>query len=155
MDDLITITIQVDEDQQEGKVLVQGATSSNESIDAAANYFIEHGLKEESIRGNTITGTYSSAQDETMIFTIPYDEGWSAYVDGQQVDIQPWQNALVSVDLKAGDHSLRLVYTPAGLKTGRLLSGLGILCSIFVIYGFKKKNKAGKEKTQQESMESK
>lgn len=155
MDDLITITIQVDEDQQEGKVLVQGATSSNESIDAAANYFIEHGLKEESIRGNTITGTYSSAQDETMIFTIPYDEGWSAYVDGQQVDIQPWQNALVSVDLKAGDHSLRLVYTPAGLKTGRLLSGLGILCSIFVIYGFKKKNKAGKEKIQQESMESK
>lgn len=145
-DDLITITIQVDEDQEDGKILVQGATCSNETIDAAANYFIEHGLKEESVRGNTITGVYSNTIDETMIFTIPYDEGWNAYVDGQQVDIHSWQNALVSVDLKPGEHTIRLVYTPSGLNQGCLLSGLGILCSVFVICGFKKKNKVGKEK---------
>lgn len=148
-DDLITITIQVEDDQDEGKILVQGATCTNEKIDEAANAFIEHGLKQESIQGNTITGTYSSTSDETMIFTIPYDEGWTAYVDDKQVELKSWQNALVSLDLKAGEHSIRLEYMPAGLKMGCLLSGLGIVCSIVVVMRFKKKNKVGQEKESQ------
>lgn len=145
--DLITITFKVEDDKDEGKITIQAATCTRETIDQAAAYFTSRGLQNEQVKGNTIRGDYSSDKEETMIFTIPFDEGWKAYVNGKSVETTAWQNALVSIQLPAGENAIRLVYEPAGFKDGAMLSTLGLFCAVLAIGGFPfRKKKDGKNK---------
>ena len=82
-----------------------------------------------------------------MYTSIPYEEGWTAYVDGQQVEITPIaNNALVSIDLKAGEHTVTFKYSPKGFTVGLILCILGIIAFVAVIlferfYMIKKNNR--------------
>ena len=46
--------------------------------------------------------------------TIPYDEGWKVYVDGEQVDIQAvYGESLMAFYIEnAGDHEIEFKYMP-------------------------------------------
>lgn len=93
------------------------------------------------------TGTINAKTDGTMYTSIPYEEGWTAYVDGQQVEITPIaNNALVSIDLKAGEHTVTFKYSPKGFTVGLILCILGIIAFVAVIlferfYMIKKNNR--------------
>ena len=80
-----------------------------------------------------LTGTVTTAESDTMIMTtIPYDEGWKVYLDGQQVEIYETLNALMAFDIgTAGTHTLELKYSPDIYSLGVKVSILGI--SIFAI----------------------
>ena len=64
---------------------------------------------------------------EMILTTIPYEEGWTAYIDGQQAQIIPYEDALISLDAEPGHHDVRLTFAPPGLKAGAVLSLLGII----------------------------
>lgn len=185
--DVITVTFEAEDDRGEQTVKLQAASLSTAKIEEAARYFSDHGLKDEVIKGNTITGTYTvpypegyqhaetkdsstpmpelsnqtstpanseanpntsdSATDgdsqfnakdesaESMVFTIPFDEGWKAKVNGKSVPIKEWQNALVSIPLEYGENQIKLTYIPAGLVTGTWVSIFGILASVLLLLG--------------------
>lgn len=64
---------------------------------------------------STITGEITAKEDGTMYTSIPYEEGWTAYVDGEEVEITPIaDNALVTIDLTAGTHTVTFKYSPKG-----------------------------------------
>lgn len=128
-EDSIVITFEADDDRSEQKIRLQAASLSEKHLDAAAKFYEEHGLKDQVVSSNVITGTYSNPDPQTMVFTVPYDAGWSAYVNGRSVPVSAWQNALVSIPLDAGDNTVRLVYQPVGLDQGLWVSALGVLLS--------------------------
>ena len=64
---------------------------------------------------------------EMILTSIPYEEGWTAYIDGAQADIIPYEDALISLDAEPGHHDVRLTFTPPGFKAGAVLSLLGII----------------------------
>ncbi|MBP5181182.1 MAG: YfhO family protein, partial [Clostridiales bacterium] len=64
---------------------------------------------------------------QMILTSIPYEEGWTATVDGQEVEIKPYQNALISLDAAPGHHDVTLQYTPPGLKGGAILTIVGII----------------------------
>ena len=64
---------------------------------------------------------------EMILTTIPYEEGWTAYIDGQQAQIIPYEDALISLDAEPGHHDVRLTFAPPGIKVGAVLSLLGII----------------------------
>ena len=64
---------------------------------------------------------------EMILTSIPYEEGWTAYIDGNKADIIPYEDALISLDAEPGHHDVRLTFTPPGLKGGAVLSLLGII----------------------------
>ncbi len=96
---------------------------------------------------SSITGTITAKTDGTMYTSIPYEEGWTAYVDGQQVEITPIANeALVSIDLTAGEHTVTFKYTPKGFTLGVVLCIFAIIAFVAIIlfeqfYLIKKKNR--------------
>ena len=103
-------------------------------------------MKNQVIAGNVITGDYDSNIPEQMIFTLPYDAGWKAYVNDSPVEIRTWQNGLMAIDLPAGYSAIRLVYEPAGLKEGVELSLGGLGASVLVLgvpalFAWRKKKK--------------
>jgi len=58
--------------------------------------------------------------------TIPAEEGWSAWVDGQRVELETWLDTFLCLALPAGAREVELRYTPPGLVPGAALGALGL-----------------------------
>ena len=80
-----------------------------------------------------VSGTVTTADDRQLMFTsIPYDEGWNVYVDGEKVEIYEANNALVAFYVEgAGEHEVVLKYMPTTVFLGIVIS---ITClAIFIL----------------------
>ncbi|MBO4927891.1 MAG: YfhO family protein [Clostridiales bacterium] len=66
-------------------------------------------------------------QDKLLLTTIPFEDGWAAYVDGQKVQLQAYQDAFLSIPVSSGTHNVELKFTPPGFKAGLASCGAGIL----------------------------
>ena len=72
--------------------------------------------------------------DETVITTIPAEDGWQLYIDGAPADYKLYQDAFISFDTGSGSHTAELVFTAPGLKTGAAVTCVGIvLLAAFVV----------------------
>ena len=72
--------------------------------------------------------------DETVITTIPAEDGWQLYIDGAPSDYKLYQDAFISFDTGSGSHTAELVFTAPGLKTGAAVTCVGIvLLAAFVV----------------------
>lgn len=71
-------------------------------------------------------GTIDVKKGDELIYTsIPYDEGWKVYADGERVEIQKLINGVVGFSLEEGEHTLELKYRPDCLYLGIFISILG------------------------------
>jgi uncharacterized membrane protein YfhO len=72
--------------------------------------------------------------EDGMLYTsIPYDKGWTVYVDGKKVETKSFKNALLAIDLSAGYHELEFEYSPQGYKQGLFISGLCVIIFIIIV----------------------
>ena len=71
-----------------------------------------------------LCGTFTSLNDDqTVLTTIPYDEGWHVKVDGEEVDIYKTAAALVTFDIEdAGEHYVEIIYRPTAYVAGLLIT---------------------------------
>ena len=128
------------------RAALQGAanTSSSEifSVDTdalgkACEKKITNGSLNVTSYGNTyIEGTVTAEGNQVLFTTIPYENGWMAYVDGKKTDVVKAQDAFVAVPLDAGEHTVRLKYTEPGLAvsvTVSLVTLVGIFVMMYII----------------------
>ena len=84
---------------------------------------------------HSFEGTYTASRaDELVLTTIPYDNGWQVWVDGERVEITKALGALIAfrVGGEAGQtHDLRIVYAPRSITVGLIVS----IISIFIFIG--------------------
>ncbi len=72
--------------------------------------------------------------DKTLFTTIPYEKGWTVYVDGAEVTPEVVVcDALMAIPLTAGKHTVELKFFPAGLKAGLICMLCGIIVFISLI----------------------
>ncbi|MBQ4284307.1 MAG: YfhO family protein [Lachnospira sp.] len=88
-------------------------------------------------------GTINAQNDGTMLLSIPYDGGWSVYVDGVKTDTFPIANALTGVNVSAGQHDIELKFVPVDFIPGCILTALCIIILI-AIYVAKRNINLGK-----------
>ncbi|MBQ9151592.1 MAG: YfhO family protein, partial [Clostridia bacterium] len=90
-----------------------------------------------------LTGTVSTIRERQLMFTsIPYDEGWNIYVDGEKVEIYEANNSLVAFYIDgAGEHEVEMKYMPTSVALGITISitCLIIYLVLLIIYPFVKK----------------
>lgn len=87
-----------------------------------------------------IGGTVTANEGDMLFTTIPYDEGWKAYVDGKQVKLKPFADSLITIPLTAGTHKIKLIYIPTGFIEGICISvipGLLVLFMFFITKRFR------------------
>ena len=79
-----------------------------------------------------LTGSVTTSSDRQLMFTsIPYDEGWNIYVDGEKVELYEANNSLISFYVEgAGEHTLEMKYMPATVALG---IGVSVICLIIYI----------------------
>ncbi len=103
-------------------------------------------MKTTKLSENEMQGTIDVTNDGLFYTSVPYEEGWTAYVDGEKVDITPVGGSLVAFNLSSGTHDIRLVYYPKGFSVGLTASVICLAAFVFVcvyVYIIKKK-KVGK-----------
>lgn len=77
-----------------------------------------------------ITGNISVGSPKLLCLTIPYEKGWSAYVDGNKTDIIKTNYMYSGIMLEEGGHEIELRYRTPGLRIGLIVS---LLCGIILL----------------------
>ena len=69
---------------------------------------------------------------QTLCTTIPAENGWTAYVDGEKVELEDWLETFLCLNLPAGIHEVELRYTAPGLVPGIALGVLALAGLVLV-----------------------
>lgn len=93
----------------------------------------EHGLELTSFTDTKLKGTITAATDGTMYTSIPYDKGWKVYVDGKETKTHAFENALLAVNLTAGEHKIVFKYSPVGFNLGMAISFSCVVIFIAIV----------------------
>ena len=67
-----------------------------------------------------------------VFFSVPYDDGFTAYVNGEKADILRVDEGLMAVLCPAGASSIDFVYQAAGLSASRMVTAVAI--PVWVVY---------------------
>lgn len=85
-------------------------------------------VKVDSFSDSKICGTVTNDGDQNYaLFTIPFEGGWRAYVDGEAAETTVGLGIFLAVKIPAGTHRVELRYVPAGMKAGILLTGASVV----------------------------
>ncbi|MGN0696362.1 MAG: YfhO family protein [Oscillospiraceae bacterium] len=82
---------------------------------------------------NGFTAKIKLEKDNLVFFSVPYDEGFTAYVDGTETEIERVFGGLCAVSVTKGDHTVRFDYTVWGLKEGSAVSIVS--AAVLLVYG--------------------
>lgn len=82
---------------------------------------------------------YTAQDEELLLLTIPYDDGWTVYVNGEKVEARRLQDIFTGVNVTAGINTIELKYTLPGFKIGMIFSFLGVIAYSFTCFFLFKK----------------
>ncbi len=78
---------------------------------------------------------------ELVFFSVPYEDGWSAYVNGEQVDVEKVNIGFMAVKVPGNMTSkIEFKYETPGLKTGIYITITTLIILILYMIFFKVKN---------------
>lgn len=106
-------------------------------------------FKETYLKGNI------TVKEKGLLYTsIPYDKGWSVYVDGNKVKTTSFKNALLAVNLDPGYHTIEFKFIPVGLTKGIFISIISFIIFLtLVIADYLKKRRIKISNSTSESIE--
>lgn len=93
---------------------------------------------------NGLEGKINIKQDNFLFLSIPYAKGWSCYVNSEKTKLLKANLMYMAVELKAGEHHIRLKYTPPGILLGCCLSLVGNCCLLVTLLVRKEGHRHGK-----------
>lgn len=96
-------------------------------------------LEETEITDNRIRGVITVDQTKALCLSVPYSEGWRAYVDGQETEVLQSNVMYMGVLIPKGTHNIELRYETPYLKMGILISAVGF-CLFLALGVYVRKN---------------
>lgn len=75
-------------------------------------------------------------EEKKQYVSVPYSEGWQAYVDGEEENICKVNHFGMGLLLEQGEHRIEFVYHTPYLRMGIGLMVLGMICCLVI--GFRK-----------------
>lgn len=130
----ITVTAEDNAD-----ITLMAYTIDTDAFIRAINKLNEQGLNITQFSDTYIEGTITANDGQSMITSIPYDEGWALYVDGVRTEYYAFEDAFIAVDLEEGEHTITMDYIPCGFEFGIFVTCICVLIIIVIIILKKKK----------------
>ena len=144
--DTVTDTQTVGEGQKPGDALMSFgskmvyAVADNSQV---AGYAKELNARDISVsveKETCLKGSFTASEGQVILFTIPWDEGWTCYIDGQKADIEKTLDLFMSVNAPEGSHTYELRFFPAWLDYGLYLFGIAFFgCIVFIVVDHRKR----------------
>ncbi len=110
------------------------ASINEEKFLEGYNKILENGtLQVEEFEDTYIYGTVNSTVDGYMMMPMPYDLGWTIWVDGEEVEPYEHESHIMMFPISTGEHTVEMKYFPQGLKEGIFVSLAAILGLVLVL----------------------
>jgi uncharacterized membrane protein YfhO len=90
------------------------------------------GLRVQQFSSNHITGSISPEKNGLLVFSIPFNQGWSLKIDNMATPLMRANFGMLAAPVSAGRHSVELEFRLPGQQVGALsgLVGLGLLALV-------------------------
>jgi len=75
---------------------------------------------------------YLSENEEKLLLTIPYENGWDVEINGEQMQIEKSMNAFMGISVKEGINEIVFRYHLPGKKIGFIVSVVSVI--IFILW---------------------
>ncbi|MEI7661278.1 MAG: YfhO family protein [Bacteroidota bacterium] len=122
--------------------LIKSSLTAFDVHDTVARYTFQYysrdikALKEDtlnmtSFNESRIEGTIRATRNKMLFFSIPYDRGWHAAVDQQEVKPTLTNIGFIGLLVKPGNHTIKLYYKPPYFNLSIYVSFAGVF--IFVV----------------------
>ncbi len=105
---------------------------SAEQKDALVKERMEKGIESLEKDSGGFTAEITAENDGYVFFSVPYDKGFSAQVNGEPVEIMK-TNGMMAVRVEAGKNQIRFTYRNYDLMAGALCSVAGVI--LLGVYG--------------------
>lgn len=102
------------------------------SAESLENYRIDQ--NKSSFVSTGVSGEITVSGSKLLCLTIPYSDGWKAYVDGSPAALENVNLMFCGLLLSPGHHTIELHYETPGLLYGLCLSAAGLLLFLFWMF---------------------
>ncbi|MBQ6993309.1 MAG: YfhO family protein [Lachnospiraceae bacterium] len=86
-----------------------------------------------SIETNCISAQVNLQDPRMLCLSLPYSAGWSAKVDGKEVDIYRINSMFMGIDVDEGKHEIIFSYCTPGIKIAFLITIFSTLITFYII----------------------
>ena len=87
-----------------------------------------------------LTGSISAQTDGYVMCMIPYEKGWSVWIDGEKVDTEKGDLGFLAFPTTKGEHELILSFEAPGLNGGAVISAVCWMLYFALILAKRKRN---------------
>lgn len=87
----------------------------------------------------SFTATTTLDAPNVVLFSVPYDSGWSAYVNGEKKDVLKVTYGFMAVECGAGENTIEFKYETPGLKFGAITAFVGVVLLLMYLLISKKR----------------
>lgn len=133
--DIVRVIMSLKGESNSGYVRLSAANFHQDLFEELADVMTSQAFKMEKFADNHIEGSVDFSVDKYLMFSIPYDEGWTIKVDGKNVETTQIGNAFLSAIIPEGEHKVVLDFTPSGFWLGAAVSGGSVFCFILISIG--------------------
>jgi len=137
--------IRLDLSDSPGKYLLENLiveSKDKAALEAQKDILRNKGMDISYFSENNIIGEINTEKEVMLFFSIPYDEGWKAKINGKAVPVNKINYGFLGVDIPSGNSKVELYYEQKGFKLGMYISLVSILVYI-VLFIRKRKGNIG------------
>ncbi len=89
---------------------------------------------------NGLKGSCDLDKPSTVLLSVPYDSGYTLYVNGRKQPVSKSMSCFMSFELDAGHSDIELRFVPAGFRAGAVMSVIGVIVTAaFSVYLLRRK----------------
>lgn len=89
----------------------------------------------EKLSSSHLTGNVTVLEGhERLMMTVPYQEGWNIYIDGEKIDYTTAFGTFISLPVSAGTHEIELKFSLPYFGLGLAVSILSILSAVIAAF---------------------
>ena len=143
-----TISVTVPYDESSGTVKFFVYTLNDKVFKKGYNKLSEGQIITDTFEDTYIKGTVVTTYDGILYTSIPYNKGWSVYVDGTKVtedDILKIGDAMLGINIERGAHIVEFKFEAPGLKLGIIVSVLTIAVLLVLSWIIRRRKDARKK----------
>ena len=105
----------------------------------------EFRFDKQKTKGDDIVGSIDVTEDGYFKLTVPYADGFTAYVDGEKTNVECVDTAFIGFPLKKGSHDIKITFIAPLLKEGIIMSAAGVLILAVLIFFEQRKCRKSKD----------
>ncbi len=142
--EMVTLRCDLKEEAKSGTITVYFYQLNEDVLEAGYAALADEVMTLTDFDDTSFSGEITAKADGCLYLSVPYEEGWTVYVDGEKAELLSAFDAMCAVQLTAGTHTITMRYSPKGFTAGLAVSiGSAVLLVILWVAERRRKKTAG------------